>query len=137
MAGNRHHTLVLGIEYEPVPGGFGGHLWSSRDAKTWTEITSFHRQLPVANPDHIVQSGRWWVVGGNTGTSDGLRRASMWASPDLRRWYTMPTRLWGPKSQGTGVTLTAGNGRVVGLGNSDHGSQLWVWTPPDQSGARR
>jgi hypothetical protein len=130
LADNRNHSRVLGIEYEPLPGGFGGHLWSSRDAQRWTEITSFHRQLPAANPRDIVQDGSRWVVGGTTRTADGKSRDSMWSSADLRHWHTMPDVLWGPKTFGGGVELTAGNGRVVGLGNTEHGPQLWVWTRP-------
>ncbi len=130
LVANRRHTHVLGIEYEQ-PGSFGGKLWSSRNAKTWEQIASFHDQMPTANPDHMVQEDGWWVVGGNNGTPDRMRRASIWTSRDLRHWYEMPEHLWGPKTQGVGVTLTAAAGRVVGLGISGRTSQLWVWTPPD------
>lgn len=134
LASNHEHTRVLGIQYEHVeiPKSFGGRVWSTRDGKNWTEITSFHEQMPVANPDHIVESGKWWVLGGNTGTRDGRRRASMWTSPDLRHWYEMPKQLRGPKTDGAGVFVTAISGGVVGLGGSGvRGSHVWVWNPPD------
>ncbi len=130
LATNRRHTQVLGIEYEPLPGGVGGRLWSSPDATTWKEIASFHRQLPDANPRDLVQDGSSWVVGGTTGTSDGKLRDAMWSSPDLRHWDAMPAHLQGPEMFGGGVTLTAGKGRVVGLGSTERGPLLWVWTPP-------
>lgn len=132
LAGDRARTVVLGIAYE-ARGTFGGRLFSTQDGATWTEIPSFHAQMPVANPDHLVQVGRWWVLGGNTGTPDGNRRASMWSTPDLRHWYEMPARLRGPKTDGSAVTVTANGGRVVGYAprGAGGGPNLWVWTRPD------
>jgi hypothetical protein len=129
LVANAHHTRLFGIEYErsEIRGDFGGRIWSTRDAKTWTEITSFHQAMPVANPDHIVQIGKWWAVGGNTGLSDGNRRDSMWSSPDLRHWYEMPPRLRGSKADAGGVSLIAHDGKVVGLA----GRVIYLWTPPD------
>ena len=124
---------MLAIQYE-ARNTFGGRLWSTRDGRQWTEIRSFHAQMPVANPDRLVQSGKWWILGGNTGTPDGRRRSSMWASPDLRRWYEMPVARRGPKGSGSGVLLTAGNGRVFGFSPNaavdDGGPSAWVWSPP-------
>ena len=132
LANNAARTRVLGIQvehYQPRY-SFGGRLWSTSNGSTWTEITSFHHQLPVANPDRLVRLGRWWVLSGNTGTADGLRRASMWTSPDLRRWYEMPRRLQGRESTGSSVGLTVAQGRVVGTSGGRGSSFVWVWSPP-------
>jgi hypothetical protein len=126
LVANRARSRVLGIQYDDFP-EYGGRLWSTRNGSRWTEITSFHEQMPVGNPDHLVQAGRWWVLGGNRGTTDGKRRASMWTSPDLRRWYEMPARLRGAKTDGVGMPVVAHDGRVIGRG----GHWLWIWTPPD------
>jgi hypothetical protein len=126
IAGDRGRARVLGIQFEPE-GTFGGRIWSTIDGARWTEIPSFHEQMPVGNPDHLVQAGHWWVLGGNTGTPDGKRRASMWTSPDLRRWYEMPARLRGAKTQGIGMPVVAHDGRVIGKA----GRWLWIWTPPE------
>ncbi len=131
LASNAARTRVLGIQFEHYEPrySFGGRLWFTRNAKKWIEITSFHRQLPAANPDHLVRLGHWWVLGGNTGAADGLRSASMWTSPDLRHWYEMPKHLEGPESYGAAVAVTASSGKVVGVANVAH--LLWVWSPPD------
>lgn len=117
---------VLGIQYERQ-GSFGGRLWSTRDGAAWTEITSFHRAFPTANPDHLIQSGRWWVLAGNRG-ADGKRQADMWVSSDLRHWSEMPARLRGAPSSGGGVPLAARGGTVVGISAAD--KQTWIWRAP-------
>lgn len=126
LASDDRRTRVLGIQFEPE-GTFGGRLWSTTDGARWTEIPSFHDQMPTGSPDHLVQARRWWVLGGNRGTADGRRRASMWTSPDLQHWYEMPTRLRGAKTQGVGMVLVAHDGRVIGKA----GHSLWIWTPPE------
>jgi hypothetical protein len=137
LAANRARTRVLGIQYERY-GQYGGRLWSTRDGARWGEIASFHRQMPTANPDHLLQLGRWWVAGGNTGTPIDEHRASMWVSPDLRRWYEMPRRLRGPETQGVGMPLASDGERVIGWASSLDAatgnfvrSHLWIWTPPE------
>ena len=127
LVANDARSRVLGIQYEPQ-GQFGGRLWSTRNGATWGEIPSFHKQMPVGNPDHLVQVGNWWVLGGNTGTPDGKRRASMWVSPDLKRWDEMPARFRGPKNDGAGMLVLEHQGRVIGYSGADR--FLWIWTPP-------
>jgi hypothetical protein len=126
----RDHRSVLAIQYEP-PGGLGGRLWRTRDTTAWTEITSFHRSMPYGNPDHLEQSGHWWVLGGFTGEPGTLKlHASMWSSPDLEHWYEMPAALRG--KQGAQVSVIAANGRVVGFRSASQLPQpiLWVWSAP-------
>jgi hypothetical protein len=129
LAANHARNRVLGIQYDDFP-EYGGRLWSTRDGSRWTEIRSFHEQMPVGNPDHLVQVGHWWVLGGNSGVPStapqGERRATMWTSPDLRRWYEMPARLRGPKTAGVGMPLVEHDGRVIGRGSG----LLWIWSPP-------
>ncbi len=128
LVGNHSRSRVLGIQFDPFPSS-GGRLWWTRDGATWTQIESFHQQMPVGNPDHLVQAGRWWVLGGNTGASDRRRQTTMWVSPDLKRWYEMPARFRGPKNGGTGMLVVEHDGRVVGWSRPDH--SLWIWTPPE------
>ncbi len=133
LVSDHSHSEVLGIQYEHYESrySFGGRLWSTRDGVHWTGITSFHERMPVANPDQLVQSGQWWVLGGNRGTADGLRRVSMWSSPDLRHWYELPRALRGPETSGNGFLLSERAGRVVGLSNGDRAHFLVIWAPPD------
>jgi hypothetical protein len=130
LAANHERNEVLGIQYDDFP-EYGGRLWSTRDGRHWTEIRSFHEQMPVGNPDHLVQVGRWWVLGGNSGVPStapqGERRATMWTSPDLRLWYEMPERLRGSQELGAGMPLVEHDGRAIGRS----GQFLWIWTPPD------
>jgi hypothetical protein len=101
---------------------------TSRDGVTWTEVSSFHDQLPVANPDHILRAHGWWIVSGNTGTPKGLRRADIWMSPDLEHWTELPRRLQGKAGGGTGVPTAANRYTVVATAfYSDHA--IWIWRP--------
>ena len=114
---------IFAIQYEPQNSS-GGRLWSTHDGSTWTETKSFHRTFPTANPDHLVQSGHWWVLGGNR-DSGQQRKADMWVSPDLRHWQEMPARLRGKPSQGTSMQLAAHRGTVVGVSSIER--KLWIW----------
>jgi hypothetical protein len=127
LAANRAHTRVLGIQYEQY-GQFGGRLWSTVDGSRWVEIPSFHRQMPAANPDRMLQLGHWWVLGGTTGLPVGVHRTSMWVSPDLEHWDEMPRRFRSPETPGPGVSLVEHRRRVIGWDER----HLWIWTPPDR-----
>lgn len=132
LASNRARTQVVGIRY-PAANSDGGGIVSTRDARTWTELPSFHRAMPTGNPADVVASRKWWVVGGSNGTADGGRRGNMWASPDLQHWYEMPTRLLGATSQSAVANLSEHDGRVVGvsIGDGFDRSFIYVWTRPD------
>jgi hypothetical protein len=129
-----HSRRVYGIQYETAAatladgGSFGGRLFASRDGSTWTEITSFHDQLPVANPDHILYTHGWWILSGNTGTADGRRRADIWMSRDLQTWSELPRRLQG--NAGGGVAVPSGaNSTAVIAATSVNDRSLWLWRP--------
>jgi hypothetical protein len=118
---------VYGIQYE-APGTFGGRLMTTHDGVTWTEITSFHDQFPAGNPDHILRTHGWWILGGNTATPDGRRRADIWMSSDLRTWSELPPRLQGSPTQGGSVPLAA-NQNVVVAASIYPDNALWLWNP--------
>lgn len=130
--GSRH---LYGIQFEtaltspePHAGAFGGRLMTSLDGIAWTEIRSFHNQLPVANPDHILRTHGWWILSGNTGTPNGQRRADIWWSQDLAHWNELPKPLQGAPNSGTGVPTAATRQTVIGTAlYVDHA--LWRWQP--------
>ena len=114
-------SRLYGIQFETALGSpktqggtFGGRLMTSPDGITWTEIRSFHNQLPVANPDHILHTHGWWILSGNTGTPDGQRRTDIWTSPDLKHWTELRRRLQGPPNSGTSLPTAANRQTVIG-----------------------
>jgi hypothetical protein len=127
----RSRSSVLAIQYEQAPAS-DGHLWTSHDAINWREIASFHAAMPNGAPDHVVRSGRWWVLGGITGPKP--QHSDMWASPDLHRWYEMPKDLRGGYRSDAEVSVIAGRHRVLGFAGptNKRGAkvQLWIWRPP-------
>ena len=128
----RGRRSVLAIQYEQ-PGTNAGHLWTSPDAISWTEVASFHAAMPNGAPDHLVQSGRWWVLGGITGPKP--QHSDMWASPDLQHWYEMPKDLRGGYSAEPEVYVVAARHRVLGVADPDphlrrDKPRLWIWRPP-------
>jgi hypothetical protein len=129
-----HSSTLYGIQFETAAGSsaqggtFGGHLMATRDGVTWTEVGSFHRQFPVANPDHILRSHGVWILSGNTGTSDGRRRTDIWTSRDLKHWTELPRRLQGSATSGYAVPTAANNDTVIGTSLfEDHA--IWLWQP--------
>ena len=129
-----HAARLYGIQYETAGstleqgGSFGGRLMASRDGVTWTEVTSFHEQLPVANPDHILRTHGWWILSGNTGTPDGRRRTDIWMSRDLKHWSELPRHLQGKPGSGVGLPTAANGDTVIGTGLFfDH--VIWIWEP--------
>jgi hypothetical protein len=127
LAPIRDRRAVLGIQFEQQPSPSGG-LWRSADAVTWTEIESFRRTMPRGAPDHLLRSGHWWVLGGIS-YATGMRREwpSMWASPDLRRWFELPEPLRG-RPEASEVGVYAAGDRVLGYAFAT--GRLWVWTRP-------
>jgi hypothetical protein len=128
-------TSLYGIQFEtgvttPMNQGgtFGGRLMTSPDGISWTEIRSFHEQLPVANPDHILRAHGWWIVSGNTGTPTGQRRTDIWTSRDLKHWTELPKRLQGTPNGGTSLPTAATRQTVIGTALAyDHA--IWRWQP--------
>jgi hypothetical protein len=129
---------VFGIQYETagvtlqnLGGSFGGRLFSSPDGVTWSEVTSFHRRFPLANPDHVLRSNGWWILTGNTGTPSGQRQTDIWTSRDLTTWRELPAHLRG-KVQGDGggwsPAPAAGRHAVVAVGTYGDG-KVWIWNP--------
>lgn len=126
VAGPARRRVLL-IQYGADPNLAGERLWTSIDARTWTEVDSFQRRFPTGNPDHLVPSGTWWVLGGNRGGGQ-QRRATMWTTPDLVHWIEMPATLRGPANRGDGVLLAASGSTVVGVANRP--GYLWIWRRP-------
>jgi hypothetical protein len=129
-----HSSALYAIQFEtaagsPDQGGtFGGHLMTSHDGLTWTEVRSFHRQFPVANPDHILRTHGTWILSGNTGTPDGQRRGDIWTSRDLKHWNELPRRLQGKAGGGFAVPTAADTNTVIATSlYSDHA--IWLWQP--------
>ncbi len=126
---------VYGIQYETAlamldqGGSFGGRLWSSADGVRWTEVKSFHEQFPPANPDHVLRAHGWWILSGNTGTTDGRRRDDIWWSRDLRHWSELPRRLQGRDGEGSGLPTAANGHAVVAVGTSQSDGRFWFWNP--------
>ncbi len=127
MASDRSRRVLYAIQFEPAHDEPGGAIFRTRDGRRWREVTSFSRRFPDGNPDDMVQSGRWWVYGGNEG---GLRRRqTMWVTPDLEHWIEMPKplRAAGP----SGVSVVAHGKTVVGYLYSIAGpGSLWIWHRP-------
>jgi hypothetical protein len=105
---------------------------STRDGRTWTDVRTFHEQVPAGYPYELVQRGGWWILVGNDRTPEGQRRATMWTSTDLRRWYEMPKPIRGPRNYSVISGLAAHAGRVVGIAYGDraNNSVIYVWTKP-------
>jgi hypothetical protein len=127
LVADHAHRHFYAIQFEPGVDVAGGRLMTSTDAHDWHEVVSFHEQNPVGNPDHLVQSGRWWVLGGNRNAGQH-RRATMWVSRDLRTWKEMPARLRGPENSGDSVLLATSGRTVVGV--SGLSNSLWIWRRP-------
>jgi hypothetical protein len=126
---------LYGIQFETATtdpktqgGSFGGRLMASPDGLTWTEVRSFHDELPVANPDHILRAHGWWILSGNTGTPDGQRRTDIWTSRDLKHWTELPKHLQGAPNGGTSLPTAAIRQTVIGTAlYYDHA--IWRWQP--------
>lgn len=138
MAADRDHRRLFGIQYEPSPETPGGRLLWTRDGRTWQEVASFHERFPAGNPDHLVQSGSWWILGGYRGARVGTARAgnhrqsTLWASPDLKHWIELPPALRGPVAHESKVAVIARGGTVLATSSGGFGRPrfLWIWHRP-------
>lgn len=120
IGSNDEHTQVLGIALRR-----GAHLYSTRDAKAWSEVYSFHTRFPAAQPYAIEASGRWWILSGNQYAS-GTVQPEIWVSADLEHWIQRPIGL--PRSARLlqrSLLLAARDNRVVALDQDQRSVLVW------------
>jgi hypothetical protein len=70
---------IPGVGPQPVG------LYRTRDGRAWTEVSSFARAFPDANPFAVARAGRWWIVSGTSGPSP-TQSTALWKSRDLVHW---------------------------------------------------
>ena len=130
VAGDGRQVVGVGSE----PGATTGSVLLDR-GHGFREVQSFAERFPGQNPDHVVASGRWFVVGGHDGVPLSNPRLAgrsvdmnVWATPDLRHWIHLPRQLQGTEGDASGVSLAV-SGRSV-VATVPEGQWIWVWHRP-------
>ena len=84
------HRFAVAAQFRiPAGGPQNVGLFKTTDGHTWSEITAFRQQFPVANPYDIAHARGWWIVTGTNGES-GAQSTAIWASRDLTHWSAAP-----------------------------------------------
>ena len=130
VAGDQRRVVGVGSESGAMTGSVGvdrGHGFA--------EVHSFADRFPRQFPDHVVASGRWFVVGGHDGRPLNNPRVfgravaiNIWVTPDLVHWSHLPSEFQGTEPDASGLSLAA-SGRSV-VASVPGGQWIWIWQRP-------
>jgi len=132
--------FIAGGEYAPTvtppPLGpslvlfFGGDVWSTSDAASWTQMTPY---APLFPGSYNVQAlnGKLWIIGGYDGVKS---RNEVWSSSDGAHWGQATTSGIFDARSGPGTVTFNSRLWVVGGVSDDGGTEFTdVWSSADGS----